>query len=128
MTQWYAARELESGPNAGKWHYTCSNSSGSSIYPVGACADHCPGHETPEAALRHYVEGLAAGEIREREDPDEQKKCVKCAAWTQHRAMLWGVMHPDEIAICIAPDHDARAALRAAVFARYHLEVENPHV
>jgi len=72
MTQWYQARKLEGGPNAGKWHYTVSNSSGTHCYAVGNCAYTCPGHETAEGATRHYAEGLADGEIRERADPNEQ--------------------------------------------------------
>jgi hypothetical protein len=118
MTQWYKPRQR--GPhaiNAGKGHYTCGNTSGTAIYPVGACADSCLGHDTAEGATRHYAEGLAAGEIREREDEQARHKCEVCGDWTQHRAMLWGNPFEREHAICAT--HDIRAHLRNAVFLRY---------
>lgn len=119
MTQWYQPRQLKDGPNAGKWHYTCSNTSGTSVYAVGACADGCPGHETADGATRHYAEGLAAGEILERDDSAEQRKCVVCSQWTQHRAMLWGEHFVKEVPICAS--HDIRAQLRTEVLKKYEL-------
>lgn len=121
MTQWYMPRQFGvDAVNAGKWHYTCGNSSGNSIYPVGGCAHDCPGHDTAEGATRHYVEHIAAGEIREREDEQSRYKCEVCGDWTQHRAILYGYLHSVEHAIC--SKHDTRAHLRSALLKRYKVQ------
>lgn len=38
----------------GKWHYTCRNDD--RIWPVGYCADGCPGHDTEAEAFAHQTE------------------------------------------------------------------------
>ena len=119
MTQWYQPRQVLDGPNAGKWHYTCSNTSGTRVYPVGACAKDCPGHDDAEGAERHYVEGIAAGELRERDDAIRQEKCGLCGDWTQHRAMLWDDPFHRELPVCAG--HDIRAHLRTQLLAQYAL-------
>jgi hypothetical protein len=117
VTQWYQARQLETTK---RWHYTCSNTSGKSIYPVGACASNCAGHETAAEAVRHDAEGLAAGELREIDDEAEQRRCVICNEWTQHRVLLWGAPHFSPLPIC--QGHDPRPAIRADVFKHYNVE------
>lgn len=117
MAEWYQPRRIKDGPNAGKWHYTVGNSDGDRIYPVGACALDCPGHDTALGAMRHHAEGLAAGEIHERDDEDAQKRCVVCNAWTQHRAIPWGDHLAREIAVCAT--HDVRAAVLAELLTYY---------
>lgn len=52
------ARQIQSGPNAGKWHYT--NRNDDQIYAVGACRENCPGHDTPEQAYAHEKARLVA--------------------------------------------------------------------
>lgn len=120
MTQWYQPRQIADGPNRGKWRYTCSNTSGTSIYATGACATDCPGHDTPAQAVKHYAEGLAAGELRAIDDEAEQRRCVICSAWTQHRVILWGEARFAPLAICAT--HDPRPAIQADVFKHYHVE------
>lgn len=53
---YYEARELrdEKGEGTGRWHYTVRNDG--RIWPVGYCADGCPGHESAEAACEHQRE------------------------------------------------------------------------
>ena len=38
------------------WHYTCANND--DVYPVGYCADNCPGHSTEDEAIDHYKQYL----------------------------------------------------------------------
>jgi hypothetical protein len=92
-----------------KWHYTVSNTSKTYCYPVGACAHDCPGHDTPQEAYQHYVDGICAGEIRERDDLNTQNKCVECGEWTNHFAILWEDNFHRDIPVC--KTHDVRAAL-----------------
>lgn len=115
MTEWYQPKQMEVSK---KWHYTCSNSVGT--FPIGACAADCPGHDTAAGAVRHYADGLAAGELRAIDDEAEQRKCVVCGAWTQHRVLLWGAPHFMPLAIC--ESHDPRPALKADVYKHYNVE------
>lgn len=121
MTQWYQPRQMQS---SGKWHYTCGNTSGTSVYPVGGCAHECPGHATAEQATRHYIVWRAAREIRERIDNDAAHKCEVCGEWTQNRAMFWGDIDAREHAIC--QTHDIRAHLSAALYRRYKISEHAP--
>ena len=41
----------------GKWHYTRSNKR-TGVYPIGNCAEDCPGHDTAEEACEHQKEYL----------------------------------------------------------------------
>jgi hypothetical protein len=110
----YMVRQLSSGPNAGKWHYTAGSDEGGGTFAVGACAENCAGHATAQEAELHHAEGICGGEIRERESIESKKKCVSCGEWTQHRAMLWRDAFPNELAIC--ETHDVRSVLRAKYF------------
>lgn len=109
MAMWYQPRQLASGPNAGKWHYTAGSDEGGGTFPVGACGKNCPGHDTAEGAREHYVAGICAGEIRERDDTDQQLKCFECGEWTQHRAILWEDDFHRDVPVCAS--HDVRAVL-----------------
>lgn len=122
MTQWYQPRQLSSGPAKGKWRYTCSNTSGTSVYAVGACGDNCPGHDTAEEATRHYVDGLAAGIIDERDSEHSQKKCVECGEWTAHRVRSREDGFMPDIPICAT--HDARAAVKRELYERHGIGPE----
>jgi hypothetical protein len=53
----YAPRQLQGGPSAGKWHYTCLNDR-TGVFASGACADGCPGHDTAEEACEHERQRL----------------------------------------------------------------------
>lgn len=62
---YYGARQIDPAsdrPEAGRWHYTCMNDG--RVWPVGDCADGCGGHESPEDACQHYVEGQVAKGVR----------------------------------------------------------------
>lgn len=109
MAMWYQPRQLVSGPKKDKWHYTAGSDEGGGTYPVGACGKDCPGHDTADGAYAHYLDGICAGLIREREDVSQQLLCIECGAWTQHRAMLWEDDFHREHAVCAS--HDVRAAL-----------------
>lgn len=119
MAMWYQPRQLAGGPNAGKWHYTAGSDEGGGTYAVGACANGCAGHATADEATRHYVEGIAQGEVKEADNPAQQQKCVECDQWTQHHAMFWHDDFPREVYVC--SKHDVRAVLRRELFRRYDL-------
>lgn len=75
---YYAARQVEVGPNAGRWHYTCRNDD--RIWPVGLCQDGCHGHASPEEAQEHYRRYLLG--LMKKRGPKEQewpkeKCCLK---------------------------------------------------
>jgi hypothetical protein len=56
---YYGARQVRPDatdrPDAGRWRFTVRNDD--RIWPTGACADGCPGHETAEEACEHWVNG-----------------------------------------------------------------------
>lgn len=54
---YYEARRVDpdaNRPDAGKWRYTCMNDG--RIWPIGYCAQDCPGHDDPEGAEQHQRE------------------------------------------------------------------------
>jgi hypothetical protein len=53
---YYGPREKMDADRKGSgiWHYTVANDD--RVYPVGYCAEGCPGHDTPEGALAHQTE------------------------------------------------------------------------
>ncbi len=79
----HAPRQLESGPNKGKWHYTNSNRR-TGTYPEGYCAE--PGrcaHETAQEATECHRQYLLDTSLRFREDvPHEAgvtlQACAEC--------------------------------------------------
>ena len=57
---YYGPREMTKDKKPiGLFHYTCRNDN--QIWPVGLCADECPGHPTPEEAIAHWREYLIQG-------------------------------------------------------------------
>lgn len=74
---YYDARQLESGPNAGKWHYTCRNDG--RIWPVGNCAEGCQGHDTAEEACEHYRQYLL-DRLRFLDDVENAPSLHRCDA------------------------------------------------
>lgn len=59
-----------------RWHYTSSNKR-SGTYPVGACADNCPGHDTAEEARAHYKEGLMANAEFDDDLPENRARNIE---------------------------------------------------
>lgn len=57
---YYGAREItKNGKPSGLFHYTCRNDD--HIWPVGLCANDCPGHSTREEAEEHWRSYLIQG-------------------------------------------------------------------
>ncbi|MCK9558274.1 MAG: hypothetical protein M0R50_09580 [Candidatus Cloacimonetes bacterium] len=57
---YYQPREIiRDKKPCGLYHYTCRNDD--QIWPVGLCAEDCPGHATPEEAREHWREYLIQG-------------------------------------------------------------------
>ena len=112
---YYDARQIQGGPNAGKWHYTCRNDD--LIYPVGHCGLYidcptcedrmhnpdcelckghgcinnpspCPGHDTSEGACEHYREYLLDNARFDQLNESSQHKCEICGDWTQKLASV----------------------------------------
>lgn len=82
---YYQPRELlKDGKPTGLWHYTCRNDD--RVWPVGYCAQDCPGHATPEEAREHYRQYLLDNARYDGYLRDEQRKCEICGAWTQRYA------------------------------------------
>lgn len=82
-------RELErQGQPAGLFHMTVSSDEENWCYPIGPCADKCPGHSTPEEARIHYQEGKLTRLKLDGFDGETQKKCIVCGAWTQTAAYV----------------------------------------
>lgn len=55
---YYQALEIKGkdGKGTGKYHFTRTNDG--ITFPVGYCADGCPGHDTPDEAADHYHQYL----------------------------------------------------------------------
>lgn len=49
----YAAREVSSGTNEGRWDYTCQRDG--QVWPIGYCSSGC-GHPTAADACAHQLE------------------------------------------------------------------------
>jgi hypothetical protein len=83
VMNYYDAREKmdAQGNPSGIWHYTAQNDD--YVYPVGYCAQDCPGHATPEEAREHYRLYLLDTARYDGVSKDEQRKCEKCGEWTQ---------------------------------------------
>ena len=67
------------GKPTGKYHYTCRNDN--RIWPVGLCAEGCPGHATPEEASEHWraylIQGIEFNKITQ-EWPKEKCEAEGC--------------------------------------------------
>lgn len=71
------------------WHYTRKNDN--QIWPIGYCADSCPGHSTPEEARDHYRSYMFDNHLSlDHTMSNQQRHCEApdCNEWTQKFAML----------------------------------------
>ena len=120
MANIYTARQLLSGPNAGKWHYTCGSDEDSRgmAYPVGGCAENCPGHDTPEAARQHYedwiVEHCQLNQGSEADDTRHRCEHPGCEAFTHLR--VDGPAGHWYYRAHLFPAHNNAESFRAAAF------------
>jgi len=91
----HGPRQIAGGPNKGKWHYTLGTDEPvSGPYPIGHCANGCPGHDTEDGAIQHYREYLADGAVFFKQD---LPKCdvPGCQGVQEHQAICpggWNVM------------------------------------
>lgn len=75
-------------PDAGKWRYTCMNDG--EIWPVGYCAQDCPGHDDKTAAYEHQTQYLLDQRLNlDLRYVDEKHQCQatlargdRCQEWT----------------------------------------------
>lgn len=113
--QVYGAKEIVSmgGEPTGKYHYGCSDSSGT--YPIGYCAQGCPGHDTADEARSHQRQYEIEQEADRFEDVDTQKKCLVCGTWTTLRVKV-GHTFTQMYALCA--EHDSVEELDKVVPAR----------
>jgi len=104
------ARQIETGPNKGKWHFTRYNDNDKQVRPIGACAYHGP-HDTQKEAeacyhkhtverSRHYAvrsSGLCVGGCGEqtnmlltwgRGQISNKRVCDKCFAATETEDLI----------------------------------------
>lgn len=79
---YYQPRELKDkeGKALGLWHYTCMNDG--KVWPVGYCAQGCPGHADKEGAYQHQKEYLLDTARFDGAFVDAQRPCEICKAWT----------------------------------------------
>ena len=82
-------RKIDGQP-AGLFHMTVHSDEEKWCYPIGPCAENCPGHATAEEAYRHYQEGKITKVRLDGFDEHKQKKCAVCGAWTQKAACVDG--------------------------------------
>ncbi len=105
------------GNKSGKFHYCVySDEESWPPYPVGHCANGCPGHDTPEEARQHYQEyqfdqNMHYGAA----DEASKQKCCVCGDWTNGRAWKQGEF-PKEFVLCDA--HNNADSLRPVFFAK----------
>lgn len=85
---YYDAREKADakGNPSGRWHYTAQNDN--RVFPVGYCAQGCPGHATPEEAREHYRLYLLDNAKYDGKIQGEQRKCEVCGLWVQTYASI----------------------------------------
>ncbi len=81
------ARMCESGDDAGKWYTVIAERSG--VRRAGYCANGCPGHDSSQSALAHYLQFQLDRETDlwlDRREP--ALECEICGARTTLRARL----------------------------------------
>lgn len=83
-------RKINTGENAGKWHFTSMNDG--QIWPIGYCADGCPGHDTEQEARDHQREYVLDNRVQydRHMAADSQKKCEECGEWTDGLVVVDG--------------------------------------
>jgi hypothetical protein len=95
MAMIISPRELmRDGQPSGLFHMTehSDEDSRQIIYPVGLCAENCPGHSTPAEAYLHYRQGLLVKARFDAVDENEQRKCAVCGEWTNKAAYVNSTM------------------------------------
>ena len=86
-TPMFTARQCESGTDAGKWYTVIIERQG--VRRAGYCASGCPGHNSSEDALAHYLQFQLDREADlwlDRRSPP--RECEICGARTTLRARL----------------------------------------
>lgn len=101
---YYGPRQIDPAaterPDAGRWRYTCRT--GDRVFPIGLCAQGCPGHDTRDEARAHYGEYLLDTTTYDGQVADQQLRCAAptlaesgiatadvadvCGAWTDRFA------------------------------------------
>lgn len=81
---YYEAREIKDKDGlkgTGLYHFTVMRDG--AVWPVGRCADGCPGHATKEEACEHYRQYIIHDmPWSVSQDPNTQHKCGICSRWT----------------------------------------------
>lgn len=88
----FKARERRNaaGGHSGLWHYT--NCNDDYVYPVGYCAQDCPGHATEGEACEHYKQYLI----------DEMTRISpKTGVWPKHKCKVEGCENEGTHAISV---------------------------
>lgn len=57
MARIYAARQIQDGPRAGKWHMTVASDEERWCHAIGYCGENCA-HDTADGARAHYDQWL----------------------------------------------------------------------
>ena len=114
---YYQARELlKDGKGTGLWHYTCMNDS--AVWPVGNCANGCPGHATPEEACEHQRQYLMDKAVYRgpKQEPWPKHKCAleTCNSEATHLIDIPGTMRHWDVCAEHA-NRDALASLMPSV-------------
>ena len=84
---YYQPREIRGmdGNPSGRWHYTCMNDG--RIWPVGYCAQGCPGHDSKDGAYEHQRQYVLDHKLRlDGQALNTAQKCLVCGAWTDRFA------------------------------------------
>lgn len=79
-----------------KWHYTCLN--GKKCWPVGYCAQSCPGHDTAEQACDHHRNYLL-------DNAKYDLGSDSTAPYDQHKCQVEGCVNPTGKYAMIFGDH-----------------------
>jgi len=115
---YYAARQVDpkaDRPDAGKWRYTSMRDG--SIWPVGACAEGCVGHDTAEQAYEHQrqwlLSQLRVGEAARSVSRYAPGKCCCCDAVATHEAYIAG--EPVGYTFRVCDEHNNRESLEPLI-------------
>ena len=76
------------GTPSGVWHYT--NRNDDLIYPIGYCAQACPGHDSPDGAIEHQRQYEVDHAVLDGPVSTSYHPCQVCGAPTNRMAM-WGM-------------------------------------
>lgn len=107
---YYEPRQMidKEGKETGLYHYTRQNRR-TGTFPVGYCADNCPGHPDEAGAYEHYRQYLLdTAEFNFSRLKDQQVRCCLkgCGNWTQELAQTEDQRH-----FMLCTDHQNRETL-----------------